>query len=48
VLKKVQSGPMWADKKNDPYPVKKEAEGKLFLLSRGKTDAGEVAECYLV
>jgi hypothetical protein len=48
VLKKVQSGPMWADKKNDPYPVKKAAKGKLFLLPPGKTHAGEVAECYLV
>ena len=48
VLKKVQSGSIRADKKNDPYPENKEAKGKLFPLSPGKVDMGEAAECYLI
>jgi hypothetical protein len=47
-LKRVQSGPLWADKKNDPHPVKKDHGGKVFPLPFGNADAGEIPEPYLI
>jgi hypothetical protein len=48
VLKKVQSGPMWADKKKDPYPAKCGYRCKVFLLSPGKADTVEITKYYLI